>query len=67
MVRLLMKWVKAGVLEEGELRKRHEGTPRGAIISPLLANLYLQYVFDLWVLKWREQHAAQRDVRRALR
>jgi group II intron reverse transcriptase/maturase len=55
MVRLLMKWVKAGVLEEGELHEREEGTPQGAIISPLLANLYLHYVFDLWVQKWRKQ------------
>jgi RNA-directed DNA polymerase len=55
MVRLLMKWAKAGVLEEGELRERKEGTPQGAIISPLLANLYLHYVFDLWVQKWRKQ------------
>lgn len=57
MVRLLMKWVKSGVLEEGELRERKEGTPQGAIISPLLANLYLHYVFDLWVQKWRKQQA----------
>jgi RNA-directed DNA polymerase len=55
MVRLLMKWVKAGVLEEGVLREREEGTPQGAIISPLLSNLYLHYVFDLWVQKWRRQ------------
>lgn len=57
MVRLLMKWVKAGVLGEGELHERKEGTPRGAISSPLLANLYLHYVFDPWVLKWRKQQA----------
>lgn len=55
MVRLLMKWVKAGVMEDGELHEREEGTPQGAIISPLLANIYLHYVFDLWVLKWRRQ------------
>jgi group II intron reverse transcriptase/maturase len=57
MVRLLMKWVKAGVLEDGKLHAAQEGTPQGAIISPLLANLYLHYVFDLWVCQWRRQQA----------
>jgi group II intron reverse transcriptase/maturase len=55
MVRLLMKWVRAGVLEDGKLHEAKEGTPQGAIISPLLANLYLHYVFDLWVCQWRKQ------------
>lgn len=57
MVRLLMKWVRAGVLEDGKLHEAKEGTPQGAIISPLLANLYLHYVFDLWVCQWRKQQA----------
>jgi group II intron reverse transcriptase/maturase len=57
MVRLLMKWVKSGVLEDGKLHEAKEGTPQGAIISPLLANLYLHYVFDLWVCQWRKQRA----------
>lgn len=57
MVRLLMKWVKAGVLEGDELHAVKEGTPQGAIISPLLANLYLHYVFDLWICQWRKQRA----------
>lgn len=57
MVRLLMKWVKAGVLEDGKLHEAKEGTPQGAIISPLLANLYLHYVFDLWICQWRNRHA----------
>jgi RNA-directed DNA polymerase len=57
MVRLLMKWVKAGVLEDGKLREAQEGTPQGASISPLLANIYLHYVFDLWVCQWRKRHA----------
>ena len=57
MVRLLMKWLHAGVMEEGELHAVTEGTPQGGIISPLLANLYLHYVLDLWVSSWRKKHA----------
>lgn len=57
MVRLLMKWAKAGVMEDGELHVVREGTPQGGIISPLLANVYLHYVFDLWALSWRRKHA----------
>jgi RNA-directed DNA polymerase len=57
MVRLLMKWAKAGVLEDGKLHEVEEGTPQGGIISPLLANLYLHYVLDLWVHAWRRKHA----------
>jgi group II intron reverse transcriptase/maturase len=57
MVRLLMKWAKAGVMEEGKLHETQAGTPQGGIISPLLANLYLHYVLDLWVLSWRKKHA----------
>jgi hypothetical protein len=58
MVRLLMKWAKAGVIEEGKLHETQAGTPQGGIISPLLANLYLHYVLDLWVLSWRKKHAS---------
>jgi group II intron reverse transcriptase/maturase len=58
MVRLLMKWAKAGVLEEGQLHETERGTPQGGIISPLLANLYLHYVLDLWVLSWRKKRAS---------
>jgi group II intron reverse transcriptase/maturase len=58
MVRLLMKWMKAGVMEEGRLHETEAGTPQGGLISPLLANLYLHYVFDLWVLSWRKKHAS---------
>jgi RNA-directed DNA polymerase len=58
MVRLLMKWAKAGVMEEGRLRETEAGTPQGGIISPLLANLYLHYVLDLWVLSWRKKHTS---------
>lgn len=58
MVRLLMKWVNAGVMENGELHAVEAGTPQGGIISPLLANVYLHYVFDLWVIQWRKRHAS---------
>jgi group II intron reverse transcriptase/maturase len=57
MVRLLMKWVNAGVLEEGKLREVKAGTPQGGIISPLLANIYLHYALDLWALSWRKTQA----------
>lgn len=57
MVRLLMKWVRSGVMEEDGLHEVKEGTPQGAIISPLLSNIYLHYVFDLWASSWRRQHA----------
>lgn len=57
MVRLLMKWAKAGVMEAGKLHEVQAGTPQGGIISPLLANLYLHYVLDLWALSWRKRRA----------
>lgn len=57
MVRLLMKWMRAGVMEEGKLHEVERGSPQGAVISPLLANIYLHYVLDLWALKWRKQQA----------
>ena len=57
LVRLLMKWLKAGVLEDGELHAAEEGTPQGGSISPLLANIYLHYVLDLWVQAWRKKQA----------
>jgi len=57
MVRLLMKWLKAGVMEEGKLHETEAGTPQGGVISPLLANLYLHYVVDLWVQQWRKRQA----------
>ncbi len=53
MLRLIQKWLKAGVSEEGEWSNTVVGTPQGAIISPLLANIYLHYVLDLWVENWR--------------
>ncbi|MBK8256218.1 MAG: group II intron reverse transcriptase/maturase [Polyangiaceae bacterium] len=60
LVRLLMKWMKwmkAGVMKDGKLYGVTEGTPQGGIISPLLANIYLHYVLDLWVQSWRKKHA----------
>jgi len=57
MVRLLMKWLHAGVMEEDELRCVTEGTPQGGNISPLLANIYLHYALDLWAHQWRKRHA----------
>ncbi len=57
IIRLVRKWLKAGVLDEGELRVSEEGTPQGAVISPLLANVFLHYVFDLWAVQWRRREA----------
>jgi RNA-directed DNA polymerase len=57
IVRLIQKWLKVGVLEEGVRIESEEGTPQGAVISPLLANIYLHYVYDLWAHQWRQRHA----------
>jgi RNA-directed DNA polymerase len=57
ILRLIQKWLKAGVMEEGRWEKTEMGTPQGAVISPLLANVYLHYVFDLWVEAWRKRVA----------
>jgi RNA-directed DNA polymerase len=57
MVRLIMKWVKAGVMEEGKWQASEQGTPQGAVISPLLANVYLYHVFDQWAHAWRKRWA----------
>ena len=57
IIRLVKKWLKAGVLEEGQWHSSDMGTPQGAVISPLLANIYLHYVFDLWVKQWRKREA----------
>jgi RNA-directed DNA polymerase len=59
LVRLLMKWLKAGVMVEGKREDVQAGTPQGGIISPLLANIYLHYVLDLWVHAWRKRNARQ--------
>ncbi len=57
IIRLVQKWLKAGVLEEGQWQSSDMGTPQGAVISPLLANIYLHYVFDLWAKQWRKREA----------
>jgi len=57
IVRLLQKWLKAGVSEDGQWSETKIGTPQGAVASPLLANIYLHYVFDLWVEAWRKKVA----------
>ena len=57
IVRLIPKWLTAGVLEGGHLIVTEEGTPQGAVIRPLLANIYLDYVYDLWARAWRKRCA----------
>ncbi len=57
ILRLIRKWLKAGVLEEGIVTESEQGAPQGATVSPLLANVYSHYVFDLWVQQWRQRHA----------
>jgi group II intron reverse transcriptase/maturase len=57
VIRLISKWLKAGVMEDGVVTPTEVGTPQGAVASPLLANIYLHYVFDLWANRWRKHHA----------
>jgi group II intron reverse transcriptase/maturase len=57
LVRLIQKWLRAGVIEDGQWFETKEGTPQGSVISPLLANLYLHHVLDLWVQAWRKKVA----------
>jgi group II intron reverse transcriptase/maturase len=57
IVRLIQKWLKAGVMEQGQWSETKEGSPQGSVISPALANLYLHYVLDLWVEQWRKKQA----------
>lgn len=58
VLRLIRKWLTAGVVEQGKKTEVQVGTPQGAVISPLLANIYLHYVFDLWAQRWRRHEAA---------
>jgi group II intron reverse transcriptase/maturase len=57
IIRLIRKWLKAGILEDGIVTVDDRGTGQGSVISPLLANIYLHYVFDLWAERWRQREA----------
>lgn len=57
IVRLIQKWLRAGILEDGVVSTTDRGTGQGSVISPLLANIYLHYVFDLWAQRWRRREA----------
>ena len=57
IIRLIQKWLKAGVLEDGVVMASERGTGQGSVASPLLANIYLHYVFDLWAERWRRREA----------
>jgi group II intron reverse transcriptase/maturase len=61
MLRLIQKWLKAGVSEDGQWSETNKGTPQGAVASPLIANVYLHYTFDLWADAWRRK-AVKGDV-----
>jgi len=61
IIRLIQKWLKAGILEDGVVSVSDRGTGQGSVISPLLANIYLHYTLDLWAARWR-QHTATGDV-----
>jgi group II intron reverse transcriptase/maturase len=61
LLRLLTLWLTVGVMEEGKVTAGELGTPQGAVVSPVLANIYLHYVFDLWAHRWRQKEA-QGDV-----
>jgi len=57
ITRLIQKWLKAGILEDGVVTVDDRGTGQGSVISPLLANVYLHYVLDLWAKRWRQREA----------
>src|ERR1700733_5435570 len=57
ILRLIQKWLRAGVLEDEVVTIEEKGTGQGSVISPLLANVYLHYVFDLWAERWRRREA----------
>ena len=67
MLRLIRKWLNAGVIEAGVRTATKVGTPQAAVISPLLANVYLHYVFDLWTHQWRRREARGCDRRQVRR
>jgi RNA-directed DNA polymerase len=62
ILELIKMWLEAGVLESNELHETERGTPQGSGISPLLANIFLHYVLDLWVHQWRGRHARGRVI-----
>src|SRR5262245_18476354 len=57
ILRLVAKWLKVGIIEDGRVTRSQVGAPQGAVISPILANVYLHYVNDLWVQRWRHTKA----------
>jgi len=57
IIRLVQKWLKAGILEDGVVSVSDRGTGQGSVISPLLANIYLHYALDLWAVRWRQRQA----------
>ena len=57
IIRLIQKWLRAGILEDGVVTVSDKGTGQGSVVSPLLANIYLHYVFDLWAKRWRRREA----------
>jgi group II intron reverse transcriptase/maturase len=57
ILRLITKWLRVGVVEDGRVTRSERGAPQGAVISPVLANVYLHYVYDLWVHRWRHTKA----------
>jgi group II intron reverse transcriptase/maturase len=57
ILRLINQWLRAGVLEDGVWTQAQQGTPQGAVISPVLANVFLHYVYDLWAQRWRRREA----------
>jgi hypothetical protein len=59
IIRLIQKWLKAGVLEDEVVMVSDRGTGQGSVASPLLANIYLHYVFDVWANRWRQREATR--------
>jgi RNA-directed DNA polymerase len=57
IIRLIQKWLRAGILEDGVVTVSDKGTGQGSVASPLLAHVYLHYVFDLWAERWRRREA----------